>query len=222
MTTDTTVTRRGVLATLAAGALAGCLGTGDGASSGDPTGTRDTDDSPTPGTTTGLPTESDGPGGDTSLAGSCAAAFGDTDRRYEPDDRDLSHTFAYPLAGEVVVTEDEATGGHLTRFGYAASGDGRYEQYLSVRERVVDDGRDSGAVYAGTDAWSATTVSYQGRERTVAVNSIVDDQRIWIFSATDAGTTYEFEVLAERGTGDACPDAYHAVCRRVAASFEPR
>jgi hypothetical protein len=217
------MSRRRVVAAVAAASLAGCLGDSDGASGEAPTGTAGTSDTPAPGTTTnGLPTDSDGTTGDTSPAGSCAAAFGDTDRRYEPGDRELAHTFAHPLGGEVVVTDDDDFGGPLTRFGYAASGDGQYEQYLSVRERVVDDGRDAGAAYAESDAWSATTVTYGGRERTAAVNRVTDAQEIWIFSAADPDATYEFEVLAERGTGDACPDAYHGICRRVAESFERR
>ena len=223
MTTRSNVSRRRVVATLAAASLAGCLGDSDGASDDATTGTTDPADTSTPGTTTsGFPTESDDSSGDTSPAGSCAAAFGDTDRRYEPGDRELAHTFVYPLGGEIVVTDADDFGGPLTRFGYPPSDDGQYEQYLSVRERVVDDGRDSGAAYTESDSWSATTVTYEGRERTAAVNRITDTQEIWIFSATDDETTYEFEVYAERGTGDACPDAYHSICRRVAESFEPR
>lgn len=220
MTIDSGMSRRSVLTAVVAGSLAGCLGdTGEQPSDG-PSGSTDTTTASL--TTTDLPTDSDGASGDTSLAGSCAAAFGDTDQRYDPGDRELAHTFVYPLGGEVVVTAADDFGGPLTRFGYAADGDGQYEQYLSVRERVVDDGRDAGAAYAESDSWSSTTVTYAGRERTAAVNQVTDAQEIWIFSATDADATYEFEVLAERGTGDACPDAYHAICRRVAESFERR
>ncbi|MFC4406116.1 hypothetical protein [Haloarchaeobius iranensis] len=223
MTTGSTTSRRRVLAALAATGLAGCLGDSDGASDDAPAGATDATDTPAPGTTTdGLPTQSEDPAGDTSPSGSCAVAFGDTDRRYEPGDRELDHTFLYPLGGEVVVTDDDDIGGRLTRFGYPASDDAQYEQYLSVRERIVDDGRDAGAAYAESDSWSATTVTYEGRERTAAVNRVTDTQDIWIFSAPDDDATYEFEVFAEQGIGDACPDAYHDICHRVANSFEPR
>jgi len=72
----------------------------------------------------------DGAGsGDTSPAGSCDAAFGDTDRTYEPASSQWVVTFAYPMGGEVSFT---GSGGDeiAAAIGYVPGGDGGYAHEL--------------------------------------------------------------------------------------------
>jgi hypothetical protein len=221
------MSRRTVLGLVAAGALAGC-----GGMLRDDTGTGPDDDEATPGTATATPTPSEpGPGGldengsdagDTSLAGSCAAAFGDTDRRYDPGDRDVVTTFAYPLAGEV-VGETDGSDGHTTVVDYG-DGEGPTLQRLVVTERgPLDVPADVGASYVETDdEWEAAgTVTFDGSTRTVAARRRDDGlAHLWGFEGPDG--TYSVEIECSAVDGEPCPDAYEAVCRRVSASVERR
>lgn len=210
-----TVGRRRFLAALAAGGVttvvAGCLGDAPAAT---PTPAQDDTDA--------LPTDSGEASGDTSLAGSCAAAFGDTDQRYDPGDRPLVATFAYPMAGAVFEERSSDTEA-VTAIGYAAAEDGQYEQTLRVTQRGPVDEEDVGERYVQRDGWEAGgTVTYDGGERAVAVRRTDDTAVAWVFGIPGSDGTYEIEVRTAVGAGDPCPDTYDAVCERVSRSFQPR
>lgn len=206
-TTGRRPTRRRLLGVLAAGSLAGCLGSRSGAEEPTPTATGDGGD--------GLPTDGGTGAGDTSLAGSCAAAFGDTDRRYDPGERELVATFAYPLAGEIFAESDD-DGVSETAIGYGEAERGEFRHRLGVFQRGPVD-YDVVESYAGESDWAAgPTVRYAGEDRPVAVLQS-DTVAAWVFGVG----TYELETRVGANGGEACPDVYRNIVGRVARSFEP-
>jgi hypothetical protein len=216
MHTETTkLHRRGFLGLLAVGALAGCAGGGptDGRSTATPTA-----EDPT--TTEGpMPTGTDSSTGGTSLAGSCASAFGDTDRRYDPGDRGLVATFAYPLAG--TIYEESGEGGeYVTAIGYGATESGEYRHRVRLYQRgpVYYDVVET---YTDEPDWVEDgTVRYDGTDRPVAVLQS-DTTAQWRFGIDGPDGTYEIEVQVGANVGEPCPDVYENICARVANSFEP-
>lgn len=218
MDTDVlSLSRRAVLALVVAGGLAGCAG---GAAA------PETDDN----TQTETPSEPGGLGGDdgdttsgTSLAGSCEAAFGDTDVRYDPGERDLQTTFAYPLGGELTA-EESSDGEQSTALQYT-DGDGTPLHALAVTERGPLDGEpaDVGAeAVAGGDDWEdAGPLTVGGDGRTVAAER-TENAVVYRFGVDGRDGTYAIEIRCGVADGEACPTAYESVCRRVADSVELR
>lgn len=205
-----TMGRRGFLGLLAVTTIAGCAG-GGSSNEGTPTST----DTPAD----GMPTGTSGTPGETSLAGSCASAFGDTDQRYDPGDRGLVATFAYPMAGTIY---EESTEGMeiLTSIGY---GENDYDEYRH-RLRVFQRGPveyDVVETYTSADDWvEGEPVTYDGAELPVAELDS-DTTAAKFFGIEGPDGTYELEVRVGANIGDPCPDVYANICDRVANSFEP-
>jgi hypothetical protein len=223
-TTDR-LTRRSTLGLLAAGALAGCLG-----SEADPADEED-DEEETGGTTTGTgsPGEAglDGGASGTTLAGSCASAFGDTDQPYDTSDSGWVVDFAYPMGGEIFY-EDDTSRGAVASIGYIeAELEGNYEHQVLVSQRGPSEDTDpdiGGTLIASSDRYEdGGTVTVDGSERRVAVVRTDGISVIWTIGLLGPDNqTYRLEVQASVGLGEPCPEAYDAVCARVMNSFEGR
>ncbi|RXK51720.1 hypothetical protein [Halorientalis pallida] len=207
------LTRRHALAGLAVGALAGCTSadTADGDAAGG-TPTRDGAGSDVPGGT-------DGGRAGTSLAGSCASVFGDTDRRYAGPV--AVATFAYPMGGTVDYAAESESGTVLS-VGYPGPVEDQYYSLLTVAQRGPYGGDvDRGARYLGDDRYvDGGTVGYDGSERTVAVLRY-EGGEIRLFGAAGPDGNYELEAKATVAGGDPCPEAYTHVTERVVRSFRP-
>lgn len=202
---DAGISRRRAISLLAAMGVAGCLGgdqePADGSDGGD-----GGDDENGGSDATRTPSPSD-----------CGAAYGDTYERYDPDEREMLTTFEYPTGGEL-VNEESNQHGHSTSWRYENA------QQLLVTERGPrDEPADVGAVRIEEDSWeTAGTVTFDGSERTVAAKRTEDFSVIYLWGFDGPDGTYEIEVQASVVTGDECPEAYEAVCRRVSDSFELR
>lgn len=207
--------RRGFLGLLAVTSIAGCAGGGSA---------DDATPSPTPGTATAtadpMPTETGDESGGTSLAGSCASAFGDTDERYDPGSLDIPVTFAYPMAGEVTFAGSDGDEAVII-VGYGGQTESEYAQELTVTVGGPLDSPFDGSELAQEDGWSeGGTVSYDGREQTIAVQS-TDSSETWAFGFTAEDGDYGFLAETAAVAGEPCPDAYANVCERVVSSVEP-
>ena len=237
------VTRRRVLGLLGTGTVVGLAGGSSGTTNVDgneqgaqPSATPDAVDQPT--TTTDQQRETvteqsadttttsesplpDSEGSDTagtSLAGTCGAAFGDTDTRYDPGGNWVV-TFAYPMGGEVI---------NETRYnvnvGYPAGEDGLHDHSITINQRGPYDGdSDIGATrFANEPQFTdKTTATYQGSERTVAVIRN-DFSVIWTMGIQGPDGVYELQAQGSVRMGDPCPEAYDLVCERVMNSFQPK
>lgn len=216
------LSRRRALGLLAVGALAGCVGgasdTGDSGGSNDDTETE-----------AGGPggDESDGEGSGTSLAGSCASAFGDTDQPYDVGGSRWVATFDYPMGGEVFY-EDDTSRGSVASFGYVETDlEGNYEHQVLVSQRGPSEDTDpdiGGTLIAEDDSYEdGGTVTFGGEERRVAVLRTDGVSIIWTMGVLGPDDqTYRLEVQASVASGDPCPETYEAVCERVMTSFERR
>lgn len=216
-----TLTRRGTLGLLAAGALAGCLGGGSGGSEGEGPSEKTTAED-------GLGGQSgNGDDSGTSPAGSCQSAFGDTDQPYDPGDAGWIVTFGYPMGGEVFYEDDTSTGS-VASFGYVETDlEGNYEHQLSVSQRGPYEETDpdvGGTAIAEQDRYEdGGTVTVDGSERRVAVVRTDDASVIWLIGVVGPDSqTYQLQVQTAVGSGEPCPDVYEAICERVMNSFERR
>jgi hypothetical protein len=179
-----------------------------------PTGAGETD-----GTGGPLPTDTGETTGETSLAGSCSAAFGDTDQQYEAASSQWVVTFAYPMGGEVAFAG--AAGDEIgATIGYDPDMDGGYAHELTV---VQEDGATITVAELLEEAgWeSGAPVTYDGTEHPVAVR-LTPDSVTMVFAVEADGVTHGIIVSATPGLAEACPDVYAAVCRRVLESVAPR
>jgi len=214
---DPTLSRRTVLALVAAGGLAGCSGSLAQSSGATPTPT------PTePGRGGGLEPDDGGDRSGTSLSGSCEAAFGDTGRRYDPGERELLIAYEVPMGGELVA-EDTGEDGRATTWHYTDA-DGTPLQQLVVTERgPLAEPADVGATYvARTAEWEdAGTIAFEGSERTVARRTGDSSvSYVWGFEGPDG--TYAVGIQCGVVDGERCPAAYESVCRRVTDSVRRR
>lgn len=211
------LTRRRSLGLLVAGTLAGCLGSvgSDTEDDGETrTGTNDTTD-------TAGSSELPGDGSanaDTSPADGCGSVFGDTDERYEPGERPLVASFAYPIGGRI-SSEADTSRESLTLVNYGNSERG---QQLSVAQRAAPESQyDVDTIYGDRPGWqTGRTVRYDGTDRPVVTRQ-ADDSETWLFRTSAGDEPYELEVRTSALQGEPCPAAYTAVCERVANSFEP-
>lgn len=211
-----TISRRAVLGLLAAAAVAGC--SSDSPADGGDSTPEPEDSGPT---TESLPGGESTDSNDTSLAGSCGAAFGDTLQAYDPGDRGMVATFSYPMGGKVTYQED-SDDLHITSLGY-----GRGEisplHSMTISERgPYNDGDTAAAVYGDNDQYTIMTARAYGSERPIAVPKRDDGAVVWLFRAPGPDGTYEFAVQASPGEADPCTDAYESVVARVAESFRSR
>lgn len=212
------VSRRAVLGVLAAGAVAGCSsggqgengGGGDGGSTSEPAGaggngqgSAGTDDS-----------------SDTSLAGSCASAFGDTLQSYDSSGRDMITSFSYPMGGEVTFEQSDDVG-HLTSFGYGR-GELSSLHSLIVGETGPVGGADTApAAYEMEDDADTATVTTYGGQTVPAHIRREPDSVTYLVRVEGPDGTYELYAQAEAGEADPCPETYDAISRRVVESFQP-
>jgi hypothetical protein len=200
--------------------VAGCAGSG-----GQPTEDEaDGNTGPVAGDTTTAtgdrpPAESGGSDSGTSLAGSCAAAFGDTDQEYEAASSQWVVSFAYPMGGDVIFA---GSGGDDigASIGYVPDFDGGYDHELTV---VQEDGATVTVdeLVAGGDWESGDSVTYDGTERAVAVQSTPDSVTM-VFTIEGSEENHGIVVSVAPGVAEACPDVYATVCRRVLESMAPR
>lgn len=203
--------------------MAGCLSNGstDDSSGGS---TDDSSDGPGDDSSDGLgddSTGSDGDSGDTALAGSCEAAFGDTMTRYDTGDRGMVATFSYPMGGEVVFEQSDDVD-HLTAIGYG-QGEVSPLHDLTVSERgPLSSTGDATEAYAFDDDYeSGTVTTYGGQERKAAIKRTEDESVTYVVRVEEPDGFYEFSVTTAVGEGDPCMDAYESVSRAVTESFEP-
>jgi hypothetical protein len=201
------VTRREMLGLVAAGAIAGCSG-------GDATDETGESSSDTP--------ETDGPGGGsdgavgTSLAGSCAANFGDTLKRYDPDGRGMVATFGYPMGGYITAEQDESDG-YVTGIGYGR-GDISPTHGMTISEfGPFTDTGDATELYGWNDEYDTGSVRTWGGQTRPAAILRRDDSVTYLVRADGPDGFCEFGA----GEGEPCPETYDAIARRVIESFEP-
>lgn len=207
---DMAFSRRAILGLLAASAVAGCSSGGNG------------DD----GATQSGPEGGTGPGGDTddssdtSLAGSCESAFGDTLQPYDTSDRGMIATFSYPMGGEVTFEQSDDVG-HLTSFGY-----GRGE-ISSLHSLIVGETGPLGGPDTAPEAYeyeedteTATVTTYGGQTIPAHVRPRPDSVT-YLVRVEGPDGTYELTAQAEAGEGDPCPETYDTISRQVIESFEP-
>ena len=212
---ETVLGRRRLLSLIAASGvaagLAGCSG-GGGDDAGTAAGT-------TPTATDGMPPVDGSAGAGTSLAGSCGAAFGDTDQQYQAVSSQWIVTFAYPMGGEVFYA-GSAGDEIAASIGYVPDGNGGYAQELTVTQE--DGATMTAEELAEQDGWkSGDPVTYEGAEHAVAVQSS-DDSVTMSFVVEGDEETHGLLVTAAPGTAEPCPEAYTGVCRRVLESITPR
>lgn len=205
--------RRELIGLMAIGALAGCTGSGPGGSGDDSEGDGQDDGEDLPG----------GSGGDndeTSLAGSCASAFGDTMERYDVGSRNLLATFSYPMGGEIISEQDDSVA-RGTSIGY---GEGELSSLHSVTifERgPTSEPLDATVAYEFDDRMeSGTVTTFGGQERPVAIFRRDDPAVSYIFHVQGPDGVYLYDVTTSAGESDGCPDVYESVTRRIAESFE--
>jgi hypothetical protein len=187
--------------------LAGCSSSGQ------------TDDGDTPPT---QPEESGGTddGSETSLAGSCASAFGDTNQTYDTSGRGMIATFSYPMGGDVNFEQSDDVG-HLTSFGYGR-GEVSPLHSLTVGETGPLGGPDTApaAYEAEEDAGTAMVTTYGG-ETVPAHIRRESDSVAYLVRVEGPDGTYELTAQTQAGEGDPCPETYERISRQVVESFEP-
>ncbi|WP_254272218.1 hypothetical protein [Haloarcula marina] len=210
-----TYSRRELLGLLALGALAGCAGS-EPDRGGDATATQTEPESGG-----SLPGESGDDSGETSLAGSCASAFGDTMQRYDVGDREMVATFSYPMGGEVTLEQDDAVA-HGTVIAYG-EGDLSPLHSITVFERgPTGEPLDATEAYEFDDqSESGTITTYGGQERPVVIRRRDDPAVSYIFHADGPDGVYVFDVTTAADEAAGCLETYESVTRRVAESFEP-
>lgn len=166
-----------------------------------------------------MPTDTDDPTGETSLTGSCGAAFGDTDRPYEAASSQWVVTFAYPTGGEVYFAG--SAGDEIgALIGYVPDFDGGYAHELTVTQE--DGATITAEELAAADGWEpGDPVTYAGSQHPVAVRSTPDSVTM-VFVVEGDGENHGIVVSAAPGIAEACPDVYAGICRRVLESVAPR
>lgn len=221
-------TRRAVLGLVGAAGLAALAGCTEGESGGGttptPTGSADGnsgggDDGPGTGGSGGSGGSDDS--GGTSLAGSCASAFGDTMERYDPGDRGMVATFSYPSGGEVINEQDDSAG-YGTIVGY---GQGELSPLHSVT--VFDNGQTNQSpdvteardIRDGEEAGTVTTPD--GQERPVIIRRTGGPAVTYLFHAEWPDGVYQYDVTTAAGEAEGCPEVYESVTRRIVESFTP-
>ena len=200
--------RRELLGLVAAGALAGCSG-GDSGDSGGPETAAGPPESGTAG---------DAAGG-TSLAGSCASAFGDTLQPYDVGDRGLVATFGYPMGGEITSEQDEDDS-HVTGVGYGRGEISPLHTMTVSETGPTGEPADATEAYAFDDRFESGTIgTVGGQDRPAAIRRLAESVTYIVHVEREDGV-YVFSVQVSAGEADPCPEVYDSVARRVTASFE--
>jgi len=166
-----------------------------------------------------MPTSDGSAGGQTSLAGSCGADFGDTDQSYQDFSPPWAVNFAYPRGGDVFSAGSDGDD-LVASIGYAP--ESSYGHVLIVTQFGPVENRISADDLIGGAGWEAgQPVTFDGTERPVAVkpesNMI---SFLFGFETQDGNSGVRVEVAA--GSADPCLATYRSVGRRVLDSVSPR